>query len=59
MFGRRRGFFFLRGQIYTSGSTFIEKIEPLVCHFIGMASNTSKKDCKTNCFVIGSPSVDY
>ena len=30
--------FFLRGQIYTSGSTFIKKIEPFACHYINLPS---------------------
>ena len=31
-----RNNFFLRGQMYTAGSTFIKKIEPFVCHYISM-----------------------
>ena len=34
--GRRSAFFFLWEQMYTSGSTFIKKIKPFVCHYIGM-----------------------
>ena len=28
--------FFLRGQMYTSGSTFIKNVEPFTCHHICM-----------------------
>ena len=34
--GRRGALFFLRGQMYTSGSTFIKKIKPFVYHYISM-----------------------
>ena len=34
--GRRGAFFFLRGHMYRSGSTFIKKIEPFICHYISM-----------------------
>ena len=34
--GRRGALFFLRGQMYTSGSTFIKKIEPFIYHYISM-----------------------
>ena len=32
--GRRGARFFLREQMYTSGSTFIKKTKPFVCHYI-------------------------
>ena len=35
--GRRDELFFLWEQMYTSGSTFIKKIKPFVCHYIGIA----------------------
>ena len=34
--GRRGALFFLWEQMYTSGSTFIKKIKPFVCHYISM-----------------------
>ena len=34
--GRRGALFFLWEQMYTSGSTFIKKIKPFVCHCISM-----------------------
>ena len=34
--GRRGALYFLREQMYTSGSTFIKKIKSFVCHYISM-----------------------
>ena len=34
--GRRGALFFQWEQMHTSGSTFIKKIKPLVCHYISM-----------------------
>ena len=34
--GTRGALFFLWEQMYTSGSTFIKKIKPFVCHYISM-----------------------
>ena len=34
--GRRGALFFLWGKMYTSGSTFIIKIKPFVCHYISV-----------------------
>ena len=35
---KRGAFFFLSGQMYSSGSTFIKKIESLLCRYISMLS---------------------
>ena len=52
--------FFLWEQMYTSGSTFIKKIKPFICHYISMPRKYIKiQDCKTNCFIIAPPSVDF
>ena len=57
--GRIGTVFFLWQQMYTSGSTFIKKIKPLVCHYISMSRwYIERQDCKTNCFIIGPPSVN-
>ena len=58
--GRRGALFFLWDQMYISGSTFIKKIKPFVCHYVSMPQYYIKKqDGKTNCFIIGPPSVDF
>ena len=39
--GRRGALFFLWEQMYTSGSTFIKKIKPVVCHSISMPRSSN------------------
>ena len=39
--GRRGALFFLWEQMYTSGSTFIKKIKPVVCHYISMPRSSN------------------
>ena len=39
--GRRSALFFLWEQMYTSGSTFIKKIKPVVCHYISMPRSSN------------------
>ena len=34
--GKTGALFFLREQIYTSGSTFMKKIKTFFCHYISM-----------------------
>ena len=55
--GRGGALFFLRGQMYTSGSTFIKKIESLSFIILVCLGNTSKK--KDSCFVIATPNVSF
>ena len=58
--GRKNALFFLQKQEAHSGSTFIKKIKPFVCHYVSMPRQYIKKqDCKTNCFIIRHPSVDF
>ena len=58
--GRAGAPLFLREQSYASGSAFIKNIKPFVCHYTSIYRQyTKKQDCKTNCFVIGPPSVEF
>ena len=57
--GRGRAFFFLSGQMYTSGSTFIKKIEPFVCHYNSVPSLVPSVPSKKQGFKITVSSLVF
>ena len=58
--GRKDVLFFLRGQIYTPGNTFIKKIEPLsVIILVSLDNTLTRQDFKKICFFIGHHREDF